>query len=582
MTTNSIFRRFFAISAVFAALFLLPALLSYSPDDMLNMAVNSEVINLCGPFGAWISGFLRSSFGYASFLSIPLFLIAALFFLDTIGNEIYFQTTFALLILFFSLSLMMFALFGTTVPQSSGGYIGLYFGSFLLKFTNSSVVLFVSIIISVVCLFFSGIPVLIKNRGVPMFTFLKGSSKKSIPLAQKTRIPEQKASFTHIPLHSEIKVRADAKLPWITKETIVETDSRPYNSLNHIPAASPFSTDRTFESSGTFLDEFKTDPDFNMDINEIELPLNDKRIFMKDALFDESLLNSNTGISNGQVEVVNNMQQPETGETAIFDAIAKPPANRFTIDDNDFFKDEPDDGHYCDQPLSDIPETAAETHFPIDQDDTDTSVDEDNNQSESLIDQSASIAKAITETPAKSETQTTDTGEIKEQEKEEERKEDISRLSAKNLRTEDIDDNEDENYRKKFHTYNVNDEYIIPSYCFTVSQEIDSHIWQKEIQRNSELLVKTLQDFGIESKVTRVNRGPVITLYEIQIAAGIKVNRVSNLSDDIAMALAASRVRIVAPIPGKSAVGVEIPNRSRETVTIGDIFNDTNYQKADM
>ncbi len=74
----------------------------------------------------------------------------------------------------------------------------------------------------------------------------------------------------------------------------------------------------------------------------------------------------------------------------------------------------------------------------------------------------------------------------------------------------------------------------------------------------------------------------MITLYEIQIAAGIKVNKVSSLADDIAMALAASRVRILAPIPGKSAVGVEIPNINRDNVTIGDILNDKPYLDAKM
>ncbi|MBN2435696.1 MAG: DNA translocase FtsK [Spirochaetes bacterium] len=404
-----------------------------------------------------------------------------------------------------------------------------------------------------------------------MFTFLKNSSKKSIPIEQKPRILEQKASFTHIPLHSEIKVHVDAKLPWITKETIVESNSQPYDYLNHISTASPFSTDKTFESSGSFLDEFKKDPDFNMDINEIEIPLSDKRIFMKDVLFDESLLDSNTQSFNEPIEVVNNMQPVNAKETSIFDAIAKAPSNRFTIDEDETYKDKFKET-ICEQP--------EETHLEYDTEDDNINDKKDILESESLIDQSASLAKAINEPPAELETpeSTVDTVHVDEK-----NDKDISQLSAKNLRTESCDDDDEyDNYRNKFHTYNVNDEYIIPSYCFSVSQELDSHIWQKEIERNSVLLVKTLQDFGIESKVTRVNRGPVITLYEIQIAAGIKVNRVSNLSDDIAMALAASRVRIVAPIPGKSAVGVEIPNRSRETVTIGDIFNDSNYQKADM
>ncbi len=120
-------------------------------------------------------------------------------------------------------------------------------------------------------------------------------------------------------------------------------------------------------------------------------------------------------------------------------------------------------------------------------------------------------------------------------------------------------------------------EYGLPVKYLMSSQSIDSETFQSEIRRNSELLVNTLRDFGIESRVVKVNRGPVITLYEMQIAPGIKVNRIVALADDIAMALAASRVRVVAPIPGKSAIGVEVPNLNREMVTLGDIIKAPEY-----
>ncbi len=131
---------------------------------------------------------------------------------------------------------------------------------------------------------------------------------------------------------------------------------------------------------------------------------------------------------------------------------------------------------------------------------------------------------------------------------------------------------------KKNSSDSVSGEYTVPSEIFQSSERSDSKNWQEEIKRISTLLVNTLADFGIESKVVNVNRGPVITLYEIQIAPGIKVNKIVGLSDDIAMALAALRVRIVAPIPGKSAIGVEIPNRIRESVTLGDIINSKEYR----
>ena len=129
-----------------------------------------------------------------------------------------------------------------------------------------------------------------------------------------------------------------------------------------------------------------------------------------------------------------------------------------------------------------------------------------------------------------------------------------------------------------FDTISISGNYEVPTNYLTSSAPADIESWKNEVRRNSELLVNTLRDFGIESRVVNVNRGPVITLYEMQIAPGIKVNRIVGLSDDIAMALAASRVRIVAPIPGKSAIGVEVPNLEREMVTLGDIIKTPEYR----
>lgn len=135
---------------------------------------------------------------------------------------------------------------------------------------------------------------------------------------------------------------------------------------------------------------------------------------------------------------------------------------------------------------------------------------------------------------------------------------------------------------KVFEEIPINQDYIIPTNFLSFAEPVSQTDWEADIQRNSQLLVKTLQDFGIESRVVKVNRGPVITLYEVQIAPGIKVTRIVSLADDIAMALAASRVRVVAPIPGKSAIGIEIPNTHREMVTLGDILISPEYQNCEM
>lgn len=93
-----------------------------------------------------------------------------------------------------------------------------------------------------------------------------------------------------------------------------------------------------------------------------------------------------------------------------------------------------------------------------------------------------------------------------------------------------------------------------------------------EILANAQILEKKLLDYDIEGRVTQVHPGPVITMYEFEPAPGVKVNKIVNLSDDLALAMRAMAVRIVAPIPGKSVVGIEIPNVQREDVYLKDMF----------
>ena len=96
-----------------------------------------------------------------------------------------------------------------------------------------------------------------------------------------------------------------------------------------------------------------------------------------------------------------------------------------------------------------------------------------------------------------------------------------------------------------------------------------------------EALTKTLDNFGIDAQVTEVNFGPTITRYEIEPAPGVKVSKIVNLGDDIALSLAASDVRIEAPIPGKAAVGIEVPNNTRKLVTLREILESDKFQNAD-
>ncbi|HUJ68550.1 MAG TPA: DNA translocase FtsK 4TM domain-containing protein, partial [Syntrophorhabdales bacterium] len=95
---------------------------------------------------------------------------------------------------------------------------------------------------------------------------------------------------------------------------------------------------------------------------------------------------------------------------------------------------------------------------------------------------------------------------------------------------------------------------------------------KESVQFNARILEKKLKDYGIEGKVVEVRPGPVITMYEFEPAPGIKVSRIANLADDLAMALSAVSIRIIAPIPGKAVVGIEIPNKTRQTVYLREII----------
>src|SRR4051794_13020142 len=96
----------------------------------------------------------------------------------------------------------------------------------------------------------------------------------------------------------------------------------------------------------------------------------------------------------------------------------------------------------------------------------------------------------------------------------------------------------------------------------------------KEQDRTSHLLVEALGHFGVEASVTGTVAGPHVTRYELRLAPGIKMSKVSQLKDDLAYALAATDVRILAPIPGKTAVGVEVPNANRRIVHLGDVYQE--------
>ncbi|MCB9487909.1 MAG: DNA translocase FtsK 4TM domain-containing protein [Deltaproteobacteria bacterium] len=103
---------------------------------------------------------------------------------------------------------------------------------------------------------------------------------------------------------------------------------------------------------------------------------------------------------------------------------------------------------------------------------------------------------------------------------------------------------------------------------------------KEAILASSRVLEKKLEDFNVKGRVVNVHPGPIITMYEFEPAPGIKVNKIANLEDDLAMVLRAESIRIIAPIPGKGAVGIEVPNSVRETIYLRELIESKAFQEA--
>ena len=113
-----------------------------------------------------------------------------------------------------------------------------------------------------------------------------------------------------------------------------------------------------------------------------------------------------------------------------------------------------------------------------------------------------------------------------------------------------------------------------PSHLLERGESVDPDTVRSEIERNAAVLAATLRSFGIETRVVSQRRGPVITFYELALEAGTRINKVSTLDKDLAVALKAESVRVVAPIPGKDTIGVEVPNTIRDSVRLLDLIEE--------
>lgn len=127
----------------------------------------------------------------------------------------------------------------------------------------------------------------------------------------------------------------------------------------------------------------------------------------------------------------------------------------------------------------------------------------------------------------------------------------------------------------------ISGQYIKPPFNLLEPQPFeDEKNISAELNQRGTMLVDTLKSFGVQTSIVNISRGPAVTRYELQPASGVKISKITNLSDDIAMNLAATGVRIEAPIPGKSAVGIEVPNKNVTIVKMRNLLESNEFQGA--
>ena len=127
----------------------------------------------------------------------------------------------------------------------------------------------------------------------------------------------------------------------------------------------------------------------------------------------------------------------------------------------------------------------------------------------------------------------------------------------------------------------IKNNYLVPPFTLLEPQqkENEENVSQ-ELNASAAKLVETLKSFGVQTTITHISRGPSVTRYELQPASGVKISKITNLADDIALNLAATGVRIEAPIPGKSAVGIEVPNKNVSIVRMRSLVESREFQSA--
>jgi len=210
-----------------------------------------------------------------------------------------------------------------------------------------------------------------------------------------------------------------------------------------------------------------------------------------------------------------------------------------------------------------VPESISQTHVPIEEKEEQTVGEIKDESTEELIETEQSEDDFLTEIPDKQ------TGEVQPS-------------ADENIEVGEMVEEDEVNLDEVSERQLPKREYQLPlSDLLATPVNISDSMSRDELVDRANFLTQSLLTFGVEGKVVNVSPGPVITLFEVEPAEGVRVNKFVALSDDLARVMEASRVRVIAPIPGKSSVGIEIPNRNPATVYFKSVINSEKFASSD-
>lgn len=156
-----------------------------------------------------------------------------------------------------------------------------------------------------------------------------------------------------------------------------------------------------------------------------------------------------------------------------------------------------------------------------------------------------------------------------------------SSKTKKKTKAEEIEEQREEFAKQVVSSDKAENEYKYPTIKLLIApKNSDENDDKQELKEMADMLINTLDEYGVKASISDISRGPTVTRYEVKPAPGVKINKITNLSNDIALRLAAQSIRIEAPIPGKPAVGIEIPNQNKQMVRIREIIGSQQFREA--